>query len=171
MGLDVSDLQPIPPGSRISSHLSWAEATTTQHRKFMAEQANPPPLVRANLRRLALDIFEPAREITGPLLVTSGYRCPTLNKIIGGSKTSAHPEGRALDVIPMQLEVHDAFKRLAASAVPFDQLIFEQVGGVAWIHMGGARHAEEPRRQRLMSFDGKTFEQWSPRDRRFIEAA
>lgn len=161
------DHLPIPRGARLSEHLSWAEAVTTQHRDpaILREQENPPPLVRANLRRLALDVFEPARELVGRLLVSSGYRCPALNgAIAGSSRTSAHMDGRALDVIPLDLDIRDAYQRLAQSGIAFDQLIFE-LG--RWIHIGAAPHGVEPRRERLAMYVRGVYVPWTPNDPRF----
>lgn len=163
----MADDRPIPGGARISDHLSWAEATATQHRDrlILEAQRDPPPLIRANLRRLAVDVFEPARAIVGRLLVTSGYRCPALNRAVGGAKTSAHMDGRALDLVPLDLDLREAFTRIAQSGTAFDQLIWE-FG--RWIHLGGAPHAVEPRRQILAYYaPGDRAVVWNPRDPRF----
>jgi hypothetical protein len=154
----------VAPEVKLTRHLTWAEATITQHRRFLAEQGNPPAKVRLNLRRSAADLFEPARALLGPLLVSSGYRCPALNRVIGGSRTSRHMEGLAFDVVPLELDLRDAMQRLVESAVPFDQLIYE-FG--RWLHIGGARHGEKPRGQRLMIFALHQYEVWNPGDPRF----
>ena len=149
----------------VSEHLTWGEATRTDSRdlEILGLQADPPPQVRVNLARTALDLFEPARALVGPLRVTSGYRCPALNERIGGSKNSAHMDGRAFDVQPTRLTIRDAFRRLAASGIPFDQLILE-LG--TWIHMGAALHAHQPRGERLMVWTPGHYEPWNPNDPR-----
>jgi zinc D-Ala-D-Ala carboxypeptidase len=153
-------------GAQVSPHFSFRELTRTDHRAFMAQQADPPAQVRANLVRLAADLLEPARALVGPLRVNSAYRCPELNAAIGGSKTSAHMDGLAADVFPLDMPIEDAFERLAASGLPIDQLIWERVGPVRWIHIGAARHAHEPRGQRLAMY-GSGYSQWNPQDPRF----
>jgi zinc D-Ala-D-Ala carboxypeptidase len=154
----------IPPGVRVSPHFSFAELTTTEHREFLREQAEPPPQIRANLVRLAVDLLEPAREIVGPLRVNSGYRAPGLNAAIKGSKTSAHMDGLAADVWPLGMDIVDAYERMALSGLAFDQAIFE-FG--RWLHLGAAKHAVEPRRQTLMIFGPGKYERWSAADPRF----
>jgi hypothetical protein len=154
----------VPGGTRVSPHFTFAELTTTEHRDFLYEQADAPPQVRANLLRLAVDLLEPARALVGPLRVNSGYRCPGLNAAIGGSKTSRHMDGLAADVFPLELDLVDAFERLAQSGVAFDQLIFE-FG--RWIHVGGAPHGHEPRLQRLAIYEPGRYERWTPADPRF----
>lgn len=153
---------------RVSQHFTFAELTRTEHRDFLDEQADAPPQVRANLVRLCADLLEPAREIVGPLRVNSGYRCPGLNAAIAGSRTSAHMDGLAADVVPLDMDLHDAFTRLAQSGLPVDQLIFEFS---RWIHLGAPRHAHEPRRQRLAIYEPGHYVQWNPADPRFTQGA
>lgn len=42
--------------------------------------------------------LEELRVKTGPLIINSGYRCPTHNKNVGGAKNSQHIKGTAADV-------------------------------------------------------------------------
>ena len=52
-----------------------------------------------NLIALVENILDPLREAYGkPIIVTSGYRCEELNRLIGGSKTSQHKSGQAVDI-------------------------------------------------------------------------
>jgi zinc D-Ala-D-Ala carboxypeptidase len=151
----------------VSPHFSFAELTRTDHRDFFDEQADAPPQIRANLVRLAVDILEPARAIVGPLRVNSGYRCPGLNAAIAGSRTSAHMDGLAADVIPLEMDLCDAYTRLAQSGLPVDQIIFEYG---RWIHLGAPRHAHDPRLQRLAVYSAGQYEKWTPNDPRFRAA-
>src|SRR5574341_916111 len=146
----MNDHGPVPPGTRVSPHFTFAELTVTEHRDVLDEQADPPVQVRANLVRLAADLLEPARALVGPLHVNSGYRSPALNAAIpGSSKTSRHMDGLAADVYPLEMDLRDAYDRLAQSGLPFDQLIWEYG---RWIHIGGALHGQEPRLQRFAIF-------------------
>jgi len=103
----------------------------------------------ANLRALATQVLEPARLILGvPLQITSGFRCGTLNRLIGGAAKSQHMYGEAADFIPMGFGVEDAALRLGAQDdLPFDQLIYEvreRVGKppLRWIHISHRRISE-----------------------------
>lgn len=52
-----------------------------------------------NLRTLVDKVLDPAREMLGsPIIVNSGYRCPRVNKEVGGVKTSQHMKGEAADI-------------------------------------------------------------------------
>jgi uncharacterized protein YcbK (DUF882 family) len=45
------------------------------------------------------DVLDDVREHFGrPCIVTSGYRCPTHNKEVGGAEKSKHLEGLAADI-------------------------------------------------------------------------
>ena len=91
--------------------------------------------VRA-MRALCANILQPLRDSVGmPLIVSSGYRCPRLNRAIGGSMTSQHMEGRAADVVCFGIETKELFKRVLELKLPFDQLIYEGGRQSIWVHV------------------------------------
>jgi zinc D-Ala-D-Ala carboxypeptidase len=91
--------------------------------------------VRA-LRDLCANILQPLRDSVGkPLVVSSGYRCPRLNRAIGGSATSQHMEGRAADIVCFSLDTKKLFKRVLELKLPFDQLIYEGGRESVWVHV------------------------------------
>ncbi len=161
------ELAPVPGALAVSPHFSFAELSTTQHREFLQDQANPPAHVRANLTRLAIDLLEPARALVGPLHVSSGYRCPGLNWAIGGSHTSYHMLGLAADVVPVEMALPQAMDVLVDSGLPFDQLLFE-FG--RWLHLAAPRHGATPRGQCFAVFVPGVYELWKPDDPRIAVA-
>lgn len=51
------------------------------------------------MRRFSIEVLDPIREKWGqPLVISSGFRVAELNAIVGGSATSDHMEGLAVDV-------------------------------------------------------------------------
>lgn len=59
----------------------------------------PPPEEMDNLRHLAVKILQPLRNAwQRPIIVTSGYRSPALNKALGGARNSQHLMGQAADI-------------------------------------------------------------------------
>lgn len=69
-----------------------------------------------------------------PIHVNSGYRCPELNRRIGGSATSAHMNALASDIrAPRFGSSEDVTRAIAESDIEFDQLI-EELG--SWTHIG-----------------------------------
>lgn len=95
---------------------------------------------KCNITALVDNVLDPLREAWGkPLTVTSGYRCPALNKAVGGSRTSQHITGQAADISTGNI-VDNArlFHLIIDSKLPFDQLIFEKGDinvGPAWVHV------------------------------------
>lgn len=95
-----------------------------------------------NLQRLAF-FLDRLREYMGSaVIVTSGFRSPEVNARVGGSKTSAHLQGLAADIVPKSRTQED-FKRMLAYLEPLaelkavDQLIMYRNGDtVKWIHVG-----------------------------------
>lgn len=74
-----------------------------------------------------------------PLKVTSGYRCPALNKAVGGVENSAHLYGLAVDLVPMNGDFNKFttfVKKWFRARTDFDQVIEERAGGSRWIHIG-----------------------------------
>lgn len=87
------------------------------------------------LQRLMDDCLDPIRRLWGkPIIVNSGFRCPELNRAVGGSATSQHMKGEAADITTGSIEGNkELFEHIAYSGIQFDQLIDEK--GYKWIHV------------------------------------
>jgi hypothetical protein len=124
----------------LSAHFSLEEMTATQQRGL---DNRPPDSVLKRLKATVL-VLEEVRTLLGdaPVLITSGYRSPAVNRAVGGSPTSAHMRGEAADFICPRFGSPLAICRaIAASDLRFDQLI-EEAG--AWVHLGlGGRWRRE----------------------------
>lgn len=85
--------------------------------------------VRNAIRALVLNVLEPLRlELGMPVHVSSGYRCPELNREVGGTPDSQHVRGEAADIYVVQkdgtrLPSVDVARQIVASKLPYDQLI------------------------------------------------
>lgn len=90
-----------------------------------------------NLIALVDNILDPLREAYGkPIIVTSGFRCERLNKLVKGSKTSQHRLGQAVDIRTIEdtkEENKKLFDLIIELNLPFDQLINEY--DYDWIHV------------------------------------
>lgn len=95
----------------------------------------PPPEAAAALIRLTESLLDPVRELRGgPLTVTSGYRCPALNRAVGGARNSHHMHGMAADITTgNRVDNCRLFQAIMESNLEFTQLIDEK--GFAWIHL------------------------------------
>ena len=84
---------------KISEHISNKEGiySTTATRKGIDNTPNEDQ--RKAMHEIARDIFEPLREwVGGPIRINSFFRSPKLNKAIGGSTSSQHCKGQAMDI-------------------------------------------------------------------------
>ena len=109
----------------------------------------PPKEVVDNLRRLAFTLEE-VRTILGnrPIFVTSAYRNPQVNKLVGSQPTSDHLKGLAADfVCPSFGDPDYVVRAILASSIPFKQVIRE-FG--RWTHLAIPAQNEEARRQALI---------------------
>ena len=97
----------------------------------------PSEEVIRNLRHLCTEVLEPLRAYAGkPIVISSGYRCPALNRAVGGVSQSQHLRGEAADLhLPSIAEGRTWFRWLMDNTT-FDQLIWERnPQGTCWIHV------------------------------------
>lgn len=122
--------------AQLSEHFKLWEFVTSQTAARHGINNTPPKVVVDRLSILCQQILEPARQAVGPLRISSGYRCPALNRAVGGSKTSAHMQGYAADVIPLNASKLE-FANWVKSHCHFDQIILEYGtrSNPSWIHI------------------------------------
>lgn len=78
---------------------------------------------RQALENLVIRLLQPLRDAMGkPININSGYRCPELNKAVGGVPTSQHQKGEAADLY-INGKASDLLEVLEDSGLPFDQAI------------------------------------------------
>lgn len=115
----------------------------------------PSEEIISNLTYFVNRILDPLREAWGSaILVNSGFRCELLNKAIGGSKTSAHKTGWAVDIRPKNGKMEE-FKKFIIdffNGRMWDQIILETDGNIVWIHIGLFNNSGKQRRQ-IFSID------------------
>ncbi len=125
---------------KLSPNFSLEEMLESQtaRRKGIAEQFTPPPEVVTNLKALCKNILQPLRDtLGGPIKISSGYRCPRLNKAIGGAKNSQHMAGEAADIQGIGMTNKQLFNKIKQLGLPFDQMIWEfgNDQNPAWVHV------------------------------------
>ena len=89
-----------------------------------------------HLRALCMAVLDPLRASLGQAIkVTSGYRSPELNRLIGAAK-SQHQEGKAADLQAPGMPTLELFKSVIRQALPFDQVIYEPKSETSkWVHV------------------------------------
>ena len=123
----------------ISEHLTLAELIRSESAKRNGITNMPPPEHIANLKLLAENIFEPIRaNFRCPILISSGYRSKELNAIIGGSNTSQHSFGQAIDIDMDGTSItNKQVFNYIKQHLEFDQLIWEfgTESNPDWVHV------------------------------------
>lgn len=117
----------------LTKNFSLLELTSSETAVRKGIDNTPSAEVTANLRYLCLNVMQPLRDWYGkPINITSGYRSPKLNKAIGGSTTSDHCLGRAIDFTLPKEDYQKVFSWIKENC-EFDQLINEF--NFQWIHV------------------------------------
>lgn len=120
----------------LSDHFALVEFTRSGTAARLGIDNTPGRHHLANLHVLAAKLEEVRALLGHPIIITSGYRSPALNRAVDGSATSSHCEGLAADFHVPDFGADQAVAQaIADSALEFDQLIFEQAR-THWIHLG-----------------------------------
>lgn len=124
------------------------ELTKSATAKRLHIDNTPNVEIKQNLTALVDNILDPLREAWGkPIIVSSGYRCPTLNKAVGGVKNSQHTLGQAADIHTVSDTVEDnkkLYQLIRELDLPVDQCINEY--NYNWVHVS---YSQKNRRQYL----------------------
>lgn len=123
---------------RVSKHISLAEATRSQTATRLGISNTPDEETLKRMKLVAEKCFEPIRKWYGrPITVSSFYRSPELNKAIGGSKTSQHTKGEAIDIDTGDNAENKKILEWARANLEFDQLLWEygNAEGPDWVHI------------------------------------
>lgn len=111
---------------QLSPNFSLSEFTLSQTAARRGINNDPPPAVIDALRLLCENILEPLRAAAGkPIRISSGYRSPLLNRMIGGSATSQHCFGQAADFTIIGLSIPETVALIRELKLPVDQTIDE----------------------------------------------
>lgn len=134
------------------SYFTIKELTASETAKKQNIDNTPNEAVTKNLQALITNVLNPVREIYGkPIIISSGYRSPELNKAVGGVSNSQHTTGNAADLVPANAK--GSLEQIFAACVAvgnYDQLIIEQNSkGSRWIHVS---YDPTLNRRQLMSY-------------------
>jgi len=126
---------------KLSEHLDLSEVIRSESAKRKGITNMPTEAHIANFKLLAEKVFQPIREhFRCPIHISSGYRSKELNAAIGGSLTSQHCSGEAID-IDMDGTPNGVTNRMVFDYIKdnleFDQLIYEfgDSNNPDWVHV------------------------------------
>lgn len=139
----------------LSKHVTLAEFTRSDAaiRHGIYNEMDSGQIEKA--KALCENVFEPIREHLGkPIRISSGYRSPSVNKRIGGSATSQHCKGEAMD---LDLQDRDLFEWIVNN-VEFDQAIYEfgNDNAALWFHLSYRKGNNRKQILRAIKVGGKT---------------
>lgn len=120
--------------TRLSPNFLLAEFTLSQTASRHGIDNMPPDWAIHALEQLCLNVLEPVRaHFERPVLISSGWRGPELNRRVGGSKTSQHCKGEAADFRVAGVS-NLAVCQWMERRLNYDQLIYE-FGEAGWVHV------------------------------------
>ena len=145
----------------ISKHISYKEGvySITATRRGIDNTPNEEQL--SNMEKIADEVFEPLRAyVSGPIKINSFFRCPELNKAIGGSSKSQHCKGQAMDIDDTYGKMTNAeMYHWIKEHLDFDQMIWEfgNDDNPDWVHISYVSPEDNSNRcLKAYREDGKT---------------
>ena len=144
--------------TQLTEHFTLEEMTVSPTAKKLGLSNTPTPEHIENMRYCCEMILEKVRAKFGPVTINSSYRSPRVNQAVGGSKTSQHVNGQAID-----FEVKGVDNKTVADWVAdnleFDQVILEFYTkgdkNSGWVHASIKKEGGN-RRQRLIATKSKS---------------
>ena len=142
---------------KLSEHFNLSEFERSATADRLHIDNTCPSTLIPQLSTLCKTILEPLRQHFGePVIISSGYRSPTLNIRVGGVYASQHTLGEAADIVPLPPAGSLSYKPSALSSwfdwlkdnTNFDQLILEHDSkGSYWIHVSCRKNRKKNRHQ------------------------
>lgn len=115
-----------------------AEFTKSQTAERKGINNTPQGVHLEAAKALFENVVQKVRDHFGTTTINSGYRCPTLNTAVGGSKTSQHCHGEAADIEVPGVANSDLADWIVANT-DFDQVILEfytpGIPDSGWVHV------------------------------------
>ncbi|MFN8760263.1 MAG: D-Ala-D-Ala carboxypeptidase family metallohydrolase [Tagaea sp.] len=136
----------------LSANFTLAEMQHSQAAARAGKDNTAPPWAVGELTRLAKLILQPLRDRLGrPVVVSSGWRSPAVNALVGGSRNSDHMQGRAADITVPGMTPLEVAHTIREMQLPYQQLIHEFR---EWVHVSIPPDGSPPRRELLTAIAG-----------------
>ena len=124
---------------RISEHISLKEGIKSHTATRLNINNVPSDLDLINMKTIAEKVFEPLRKfVGGPIAINSFYRSPKLNSAIGGSTSSQHCIGCAIDIDDSYgYKTNEEMYHYIQENLDYDQMIWEfgNSNNPDWVHV------------------------------------
>jgi len=129
---------------RISTHISYKESVRSNTATKLGISNIPSEEILEEMKITAYKVFEPLRRwVEGPIRVNSFYRSEDLNRAVGGSGSSQHCKGQALDLDDtFGCKTNAEMFKYIKENIEFDQLIWEfgDDENPDWVHVSYTEH-------------------------------
>ena len=134
---------------QLSRHFTLEELTFSDAAMRHGIDNTPNDEAIENLKRLCALVLEPIRDIVHkPVQITSGYRSPLVNSLVGSKVTSQHIRGCAADIKVSGVTPDVLIKAIIGAGLPYEQLIREYD---SWVHVSVPNDPQGlPKRQELI---------------------
>lgn len=150
----------------ISEHITLTEATRSDAAKRKGISNIPSEAHIENMKLIAERVFEPLRQYISlkrnkdtPIRINSFFRSEAVNKEIGGSATSQHCKGEAMDLECNYPDFNnkDLFHTIKERGA-YDQLIaeFGDENNPAWVHVSFRKTDNRMQVLKAISENGRT---------------
>ena len=146
--------------TQLTKHFTLSELASSPTAQKHGINNTPNDAIIDNLIIVCEGLEVIRKEAGLPIVITSGYRSPELNKLVGGSKNSQHCEGQAVDFSIPGIIIEDTFqliKRLVKEGkLNVDQCIQEFD---RWVHCSFVYKGNKNEFLRAVKSKGKTIYQ------------
>ena len=126
---------------RLSKNFTLEEMTYSDTASRYGYHNYPTTTAIKNLGYLTQNFLQPLRDKLGKaILILSGYRSELVNQKVGGSSTSQHKYGQAVDIQVTGMSPLQLFFYIKESGLDYDQLILERTKKAEWVHVSFTKH-------------------------------
>lgn len=143
---------------QITENFSFYELTNTSHTVLLERNREYAEKLKDNLNLLGL-LLQDIRDVIGkPMTISSGVRCPELNKAVGGTADSRHQKGLAADIQISGMKAQAVFDAIRKAKLPLLQkAIIEGVKSKEWVHVQARTATDTAPAQYYATIDGKNY--------------
>ena len=143
---------------KITENFSFYELTNTSYTALLEKNREYAEGLKDNLNLLGI-LLQDIRDIIGkPMTISSGVRCPELNKKVGGTADSRHQKGLAADIQVKGMSAMEVFDAIRKAKLPLLQkAIIEGVKGKEWVHIQARTATDNAPTQYYATKDGKNY--------------
>lgn len=146
--------------TKLTQHFTLEELTVSPTAKRLGLSNTPTAEHIENMKYCCEKILEPVRaHFKKPVIINSSYRSPAVNEAVGGSKTSQHVNGQAIDFEIMGIS-NKVVADWVADNLEYDQVILEfYVEGdnnSGWVHASIKKEGGNRKQKLIAKKDGKS---------------